>query len=77
MVTCHHIDQYDLTIWQTEESEKMHPDYIPDKEVRYLEADIAKERTDTLLKNFLEFDPEIIEHHDPNSFFCFDLGGEG
>lgn len=55
----------------------MHPDYIPHKGVRHLEMDISRERVDTLLKNFLEFDPEVIDHHDPNSFFRLDLGGQG
>jgi len=77
MATFHCGGRCDLIIWQAEEPEKMYPIYIPHKQLRHLEMDIDRERTDTLLKNFLEFDPEMIDHHDPNSFFRLDIGGEG
>ena len=77
MATFHCRKWCDLIIWQTEDADKMHPDYIKNKEVRYLEMKISKERTEMLLKNFLEFDPEIIDHHNPDCSFRLDLGGEG
>ncbi len=77
MLVCYRVNKFDLTIWQTEDSDKMHPDYIINKELRYLETDIGQERSDTLLKNFLEFDPEIIDHHNPECLFRLELGGEG
>ena len=76
-VWIHASGKCDITIWEVPKVCRLHPDDVPDKTVRHGEAGVSQERAGTLLKNFSEFDPEIVDHLNPHSYFRLDIGGEG
>lgn len=69
-----------IYIWETQSKNGeilYHPeDYNPDYASLWTGCFSEKEIA-MILKNYQEYDPDVVDHNDPKTYFTLDIGGEG